>query len=180
MTSQGKILFFVLIIALAVGGWYQFGRTTPQPLVEPSDISFSIDGTPITLVNGKSEMESAPGSATKIVTTYFGNEAAGDFNADGKGDKAFLVTQSTGGSGTFYYLATSLGGPALVLGDRIAPQTTEFMNGKIIVNYADRNPGEPMTAKPTVGVSRYFIWNNGALAEVESATSTATGWREGN
>lgn len=183
MTQQGKIAFCLLIILIAGGAWYGLRDKTPQMMQQPiqsSTASFRIDGTPIILIDGKAEMESAPGSASKTITTYFRNDVKGDFNADGKEDTAFLVTQTTGGSGIFYYLATSLGGPALVLGDRIAPQSTEFTNGKIIVNYADRNPGEPMTATATVGMSRFFIWNNGSLAEVESATSTATGWREEN
>lgn len=189
MTTQGKILVWGIILIALIGGWWYFrpvktaevvtgtGKivatsTTPQPFV--------IDGTPVTLMNGTSIVEAAPGSASNITTKYFGNEVKADFNGDGVMDSAFLVTQNSGGSGTFFYLATSLGGPALVLGDRIAPQTTEYSNGKIIVNYADRKAGEPMTATPTVAMSRYFIVANGTLAEVESATSTATSWREGN
>ncbi len=185
MTLQAKTIFLITIILIAGGIWYGL-RTlgvvgTPLVMVPPSpDLTFNIDGRLVVLVNGKSEVESAPGSASKTTTMYFGNDVKGDFNGDGKEDRAFLITQSTGGSGTFYYVATTLGGNALVLGDRIAPQTTEFRNGKIIVNYADRKPGEPMTTAPSVGMSRYFVWGDGNLAEVLSLDSTDTGWREEN
>jgi hypothetical protein len=75
------------------------------------------------------------------------------------------------GTGTFYYVVASLQTPsgytgtnAIFLGDRIAPQTTEIKNGEIIVNYADRKPTDPMSAQPTVGVSKYFKIQNGILA----------------
>ena len=47
------------------------------------------------------------------------------------------------------------------MGSRIAPQTTNVsMNSKhknvIVVNYADRNPGEPMTTRPSLGKSAYL------------------------
>ena len=109
-----------------------------------------------------------------MTTTYFGNEVAGDFNNDGRTDTAFLLTQDTGGSGTFYYLVVALktstgyqGTNGILLGDRIAPQTTGYLNGLIVVNYADRAPKEPLTAIPTVGVSRYFRVEGSVLAEVQ-------------
>ena len=69
---------------------------------------FSIDGESISLVDGASEMLITPGSPLKVVTKYFGNEATGDLNGDGKMDVVFLVTQETGGSGVFYYALVAL------------------------------------------------------------------------
>jgi hypothetical protein len=182
MTTEGKLLVFGLLLIIGGSGWWYFNHeasaevgATSETATTTSHLSFSIDGTPVMLINGSSSVPSAPGSASRTVTTYFGNEAKGDFNGDGKEDTAFLVTQQTGGSGTYYYVATSLGGPALVLGDRIAPQTTEWNDGKIIVNYADRKPGEPMTASPTVGMSRYFVVSNGELKETKGASSDTYG-----
>lgn len=106
--------------------------------------------------------------------TYFGNEAKGDFNGDGREDVAFLFTESGGGSGTFYYVTAKLADGkgfkelnAILLGDRIAPQTTEFRDGMIIVNYADRKPSEPMTTRPSVGVSGYFQVVDNKLVKVK-------------
>ena len=107
------------------------------------------------------------------MTEYFGNEVMADFNGDGLKDTAFILTQNSGGSGTFYYAVVALsskggckGTNAILLGDRIAPQTTEFSNGKIIVNYADRKPTEPMSATPSVGVSKHLEVKGGSLVEV--------------
>jgi hypothetical protein len=125
--------------------------------------SYRIEGQPVTLVDGRAETPVAPGSASKVVTQYFGNEATGDLNNDGLPDRAFILTQNSGGSGTFYYAVVALktvngyqGTNAVLLGDRIAPQTTEIKGGQLIVNYADRAPDSPMTAQPSIGVSKYL------------------------
>lgn len=135
--------------------------------------SYTIDGQVVALVNGISKTEATQGVALKIITTYFGNEALGDFDGDGDTDIAFLLTQSTGGSGTFYYFVAALntkdgyvGTNAVLLGDRIAPQTTDFRDGELIVNYADRMIDEPMSARPSVGVSKYFVVSNGKLLKI--------------
>ena len=176
---------------IVVGYQSHFYGTQPdQPMTCPCDVSFSvfsgtppaatalgyentsymIDGTTVTLTDGLSVMPTAPGSASMTTTKYFGNLATGDLNGDGTDDVAFLLTQDTGGSGTFYYIVSALkigdaytGTNAIFLGDRIAPQTTEIRGGKIIVNYADRKKGEPMTASPSLGVSKYLTVQNGIL-----------------
>ena len=135
--------------------------------------TYVIGNEPITLVNGRSERAAAPGSAEKIVTQYFGNNAKGDLNADSVPDLAFILTQSGGGSGTFYYAVVALQNPAgryngtnaVLLGDRIAPQSTEIRDGKLIANYADRSLGEPMSAQSSLGVSMYLHVVNGELLE---------------
>ena len=138
----------------------------------PENATYIIDGKPITIVDGLSEIDTAPGSATKIITRYFGNEVRHDLNDDGREDVVFLLTQETGGSGVFFYVVAALNTPegfigseALLLGDRIAPQTTHMDEGKtsigtdrknvIVVNYAVRRPNEPFTAQPSIGKS---IW----------------------
>lgn len=99
---------------------------------------------------------------------YFGNELVTDVNGDGLDDVVFLVTHEPGGSGTFYYAVAALktedgyiGSDGYFLGDRIAPQTTEISQNPrhsnvIVVNYADRMPGESMTTQPSVGKSAYL------------------------
>ena len=101
---------------------------------------------------------------------YFGNEVRRDFNEDGKDDVVFLLTRDSGGSGTFYYVVAALtagegfvGSEAFFLGDRIAPQTTEFRDGMVIVNYADRPPGESFAARPSIGKSVRLILDPVAL-----------------
>jgi hypothetical protein len=113
-------------------------------------------------------MEAAPGSASKTITKYFGNEVKMDLDGDGRQDVAFILTQSGSGSGTFYYAVAALntrrgyiGSDGYLLGDRIAPQTTEVSPNPrhqyvVVFNYADRLPGESFAAQPSVGESVYL------------------------
>lgn len=128
---------------------------------------YIIDGKTIKLINGISEIPMAAGSASKINTKYFGNEIRLDLNDDGREDVVGLLTQETGGTGVFYYVVAALdngngytGSRGLFLGDRIAPQTTGRGEGKIvIVNYADRAPGESFLVKPSIGKSILLLFD---------------------
>ena len=137
------------------------------------DTTYSIDGQPVTLSGGVSEQQVAPDSATKIKTSVFGELTLGDVNGDGQNDAALILTQDGGGSGTFYYLAVAyssstgiVGTNALLLGDRVAPQTLEIKNGMVIANYATRKPDEPMSTAPSVGVSLYAAMRGGVLTDI--------------
>jgi hypothetical protein len=172
---MNKIILVVFLVVLAVSGlWVVNGKhPVAQSTSDYKNISYTIDGQVVTLVDGRSEVASAPGSSTKIVTQYFGNDAVGDLNGDGLPDIAFILTQSSGGSGTFYYAVVALksatgyvGSNAILLGDRIAPQSTEIKDGEVIVNYADRNVGEPMSVSPPVGVSMYLQIQGSTLVVV--------------
>jgi tryptophan-rich sensory protein len=101
-------------------------------------------------------------------TTFFGNELFSDLNGDGHDDVTFIITRSGAGSGTFFYVVSALntgrgyaGSSAFLLGDRIAPQSTnksaDGAAGVIVVNYADRAANEPFTTKPSVGKSIRLI-----------------------
>ena len=161
------ILFFLIGFAIISYVDWRWGEK-PQP-VSYKDTSYRIEGNSVTFINGI-----AQDPITKTVTRYFGNEALGDLNGDEKTDVAFLVTQQTGGSGTFYYITSALkndggyeGTNAVFLGDRIAPQSTQIREGKIIVNYAERKSGQPMTSQPSVGISRTFLIVNGQVVEAK-------------
>lgn len=124
---------------------------------------YSLAGRSVRLVDGVAETPAAPGSAARIVTRYFGNEAWRDLNRDGREDVVFLLTQQTGGSGTFYYAVAALdlpdgfrGSEGLLLGDRIAPRSAELGTGDIvIVSYADHAPGQSLSEPPSVAKT---IW----------------------
>lgn len=141
----------------------------------PSDYKnaeYLIEGQKVKLENGVSEVEAAPGSASKIITRYFGNEVKHDLNDDGREDVAFLLTQERGGSGVFFYAVAALntasgyvGSDGYLLGDRIAPQNINVSpNPKhknvVVVNYVDRGQDEPMTASPSIGKSAYLKLNS--------------------
>jgi len=52
---------------------------------------------------------------------------------------------------------------AILLGDRIAPDTTQIANGIVTVNYADRKPTDPMSTPPSIGVSKYLVMTGKTL-----------------
>ncbi len=155
-----KIFIAVFVITLLVVGFFTFNsfiynqKQNDSPLAtEYRQIEFLVDGEK--MIVGDS-------------LQYFGNEYVADLNNDGREDIVFLVTHSPGGSGTFFYVIAALkteqgyvGSDGYLLGDRIAPQTTTLSanpNHKnvVVVNYADRAEGEPMTTPPTIGKSVYL------------------------
>jgi hypothetical protein len=169
------------VIVLVVAGvygyivWHTRSQSTSQPAsqdaaFDPLNATYSIEGQAVALVNGKAETDAAPGSVAKIDTSIFDAAVTGDLDSDGRLDAAVILVQDLGGSGTFYSAAAAMntehgtqGTNAILLGDRIAPQTVEIKNGQIIVNYTDRKPGEPMTAAPSVGVSKSLSYDAGML-----------------
>jgi len=172
-----KIFLVILFLGLFGGSVYYFYEPESEEVKQSPEvaevrdyknIAYEIEGESVLLKDGKSEQEFA-------IVEYFGNEVRGDMNGDGREDVAFLLTQIGEGTGNFYYVVVALaktdggynGTNAVILGDRIAPQTTEFRNGELIVNYADRKPDEPMTVDPSVGVSKYLNIVDGKLVEVE-------------
>ena len=137
-------------LAVAVGMYFLLGtnQSNEGRVTDYKDATYYISGNPVRLGQGG--------------VTYFGNEVTGDLDKDGDLDIAFLITHEPGGSGTFFFLAGAIkeeggyrGTQAMLIGDRIAPQTTEFRDGLVLINYADRLPLEPMTAKPSQGKSLY-------------------------
>ena len=144
-------------------------------ITDYKNATYIINDAQVTLINGQAEDAVVPQSGSKTITKYFGNEAVGDLNGDGQADVAFILTQDSGGSGTFYYVVAALktaggyqGTNAVILGDRISPQTTEIKDGQIIVNYADRKPDEPFSAIPSVGISKYLKVENNKLIIVNN------------
>lgn len=178
-----KIAIFIAVLIVLVIGifWSRRKVVAPAPNEIPvvknatdfKNATYDIDGVKITLKDGQNEQK-VPGSVTVTTTSYFGNESKGDVNVDGKEDTSFLLVQDGGGTGLFTYLATALKTDkgyevlnTIFLGDRIAPQNTEIKNGIIIANYVDRLPTEPMSAQPSIGVSRTFKVENNQLVEIK-------------
>jgi hypothetical protein len=166
----GVFVFLALFVAMGVGIYWLSSQPTSvvqNALADHKNTTYTIHGLPVTLVGGVADVESVPGSASRTMTRYFGNELIKDVNQDGKDDITFILTQETGGSGTFYYVVTAvktdsgyIGSDALFLGDRIAPQTTESgPERSVIVNYAERNPGEDFTIAPMLGKSILVLLN---------------------
>ena len=163
----------IVAVVVLVGGCSSNSENQPQgqaavPGSEYRNAEYVIEGQRVKLAEGLAEAESSPGSASRIVTRYFGNELKTDLNDDGREDVVFVLTQQRGGSGTFFYVVAAfnteagyLGSDGYLLGDRIAPQTTVVSRSPrhknvIVVNYDGRRPDEPMTAQPSVGKTVYL------------------------
>ncbi len=167
------ILWGVGVVVVAVGGFYAlnsyiYNEKQATATGSYKDAEYMIEGQRVKLSNGVAEVEAAPGSASKITTRYFGNEIKTDLDGDGREDVAFILTQEDSGSGTFFYAVAALntergyvGSDAYLLGDRIAPQSTNMSTNPqhkyvVVFNYADRIAGEPMSARPSMGKSAYL------------------------
>ncbi len=167
---KGKTIVITIVVAIAaliiifyVLNTYIYNEKQAYTAESPKDAEYTIEGLTVRLKDGKAERETVAGAASKITTEYFGNDLKVDLNNDGREDVVFLLTQKTGGSGVFYYVAAALntdrgylGSEVFYLGDRIAPQKIEKGNGQIIViNYADRFEGESFSVAPSLAKS---IW----------------------
>lgn len=164
------IISLAVFIIILLGFWFFFIKKDNEKVtvLDYKNTTYVVDGKSVKLIDGISIDAVVPGSASKVTTKYFGNEATHDFDGDGRQDIAFLLTQNSGGSGTFYYVVVALnkvdgyvGTQSTLIGDRIAPQTTEVNDkGFIVVNFADRKPGESFAVQPSVGKSLWFKFDS--------------------
>lgn len=156
MKKGALIIILAVLAGLVALGYFFLGKSGEVGVTDYKNIEFTISGEKVRMVNGASQDKSV---------RYFGNEIKKDLDGDGVEDMAFLLTHNPGGSGTFYYLVGALkrgggyiGTHAVLIGDRIAPQTTNSGPGRqVVVNYADRRPSEPFTTAPSVGKSLYLL-----------------------
>jgi hypothetical protein len=187
-----KILLAIVIGLVAIGGsgaWYWahnnpntlggpgvVSTSTENMLVEftPRNGTYNIDGKMVSLKDGVAEITVAPGSASKEIIRYFDGTAPADLNNDGVLESVVILEQVSAGTGSFFYTALTkktatgfVSDKAEFMGDRIAIQNINFdkETSKIVVNYADRKTDEPMSARPSIGVSRYYTVENGELKE---------------
>src|SRR3989338_3423033 len=170
-----KILTIVAVLAtlLIIGAALSpMGKTNtavavppaPQGAADYRNATYLIRETSVTLVDGRAEIATAPDYASKEIVAVFGEPVFKDLDGDEDDDAFLLLAQDSWGSGTFYYAAIAInnggkyvGTNALLLGDRIAPQTLGVQDGNAVVNYAVRAEGGDFTAAPRIGKS---LWIN--------------------
>ena len=92
----------------------------------------------------------------------FGEPVLGDLDADGDEDQALYVVEQPGGSGSFYYAVLAINNnqeykltEKMFLGDRIAPQNIQIIDGRAVYNFAERKATDPMTTPPSMAKS---VW----------------------
>lgn len=144
---------------------------SPTAVPNPRSGAYTIEGETFVLANGEVTVQVDPGVFVKY--KYF-QQADGLLNEDTIADSGVIITADGGGSGTFYYAAALVSYPdgwigtnAILLGDRIAPQTIDVADDMFVVNYAIRKPGEAFSVAPSVGVTKYFQVRNGLFVEVK-------------
>jgi len=185
--SSKLIIITLAVVILGLGGYLLFGGSTSsiveplRPFVpalqapavfDPLNATYTIDEQPITLVEGKYKGEAVPGSGVEDTVQIFGVPVVGDFDDDGDSDAVMMLVENPGGTGTFYYITSAVnengktkGTNAIFIGDRISPKNIEIQGRKIIVNYADRKPDEPMAVAPSVSITKEFVVAQGILRE---------------
>lgn len=137
---------------------------------DPQNATYIIEGERVTLINGTAQ------NGTMTVT-MFGTPTVGDLTGDEISDAGVMLVVSGSGTEQLFYAAAALnnttsytydGTNAIFLGENIAPQTENINNQTYIVNYAERNEGEPTSVQPSVGVSQYFIVQDNVFVETSN------------
>ena len=179
-----NILIEMLTCLIVIGCVISFGgakthdaRIVGATATDPLNATYIVESQEIRLIDGRCETESAPGSASKTITSVFDKPVYGNIDGGGGVDAALILTYDPGGSGTFYYVAAALdvngiilGTRAILLGDRVAPKNISVRNGVIVANYANRTLGEPMAVPPSVGASKYLVLDRNMLKEITPLT----------
>jgi len=169
----GCIFVLILVGGFFVLNLYIYNEKQGGEFPEDyKNVTFKISGEPVTLNGGIAEAYTSLGGDSKTVVRYFGNEVVHDVDGDGVEDVVFLVSQEVVGSKVFFYAVGALkrgdgyvGTHAVYIGDRIAPQSTESGEGRlVIINYSDRAPGEPLTAQPSIGESLHLLLDTETLS----------------
>ena len=172
------IMVVALVAIVAITGFIKF-NFSDNDIILPSEkkdvlnFKYNIDGQEFQLKNGSAEVTIAENSATKNKLSTFGDPVELDADKDGDMDYAVLLAHEPGGSGTFFYatLVVNNAGElkqtnALFLGDRIAPQNINVVDGRAVFNYAERLADESMATAPSVGKSLYIqLTSDGTIGE---------------
>ena len=153
-----NILAGIGIIIVVIGIWYSLTNESGSEESSPKNSTYLIEETPYKLSNGVAEQDILPDSASKMKVSLFGEPSYGDIDNDGDEDAVVVLVSDGGGSGTFYYAGMAvnkdgvyIGTDTIFMGDRVAPQNHSIRDGRAIINYADRNPGESFDVRPSVG-----------------------------
>jgi len=182
-TIKSITFWVVAIVAIfVILGVYKFNFNNTEDTSNPKsmlkdvkNLTYNVGGETFNLIGGIAVNEIIPNSATKNTLSIFGEPVYGDLNGDGQKDAAIILVNNPGGSGTFYYAVLAIDGNgrykatnAILLGDRVAPQTVEIHDGVAVFNYAERKAGEPMTTQPSIGKSLRVIYDvkTGKITEV--------------
>ena len=144
----------------------------------------------VKLTNGQYEGEPImEDGSSRPTVSLMPLSAYGDLNGDGVEDAAVLLSENSGGSGTFFYLAAVVnqeGEPVnsatTFLGDRVSPESIAILNGEIVIEMAAHAETDPMCC-PSLKTRTSFALQVNKLTvlqtgEISSSPQTLIGtWR---
>jgi heat shock protein HslJ len=159
--DKNRTTWFVRIIAVLVSALLLafIGSCAPKDEssgLNPENATYMIEGETIALQDGSFSKKAAPGSATMISVSIHGDPIYGDVDGDGDEDAVLVLVRDPGGSGTFYYSALAVntdsgytGTDAILLGDRIMPQSIRIEDRRAKVDFLTRNVDESFAVEPS-------------------------------
>lgn len=160
------IIFSLVVVFLILGFIFDFIFLDSTNKFDIKNMSYTVSGETFVLKDGKAEKEYSEGGSVKNEVYIFGEPVYGDFDKDGDEDGAIWLINNPGGSGLFFYAVLLINNGtsykatnAMLLGDRIAPQTLEVQDGRALYNFAKRRADEPMTSSPSIGESVWIHYN---------------------
>lgn len=132
-----KFVMIGIIVLLIIVATIE--QLSGEKVVSPPEAQIQI--TPATQIV---EQSPEPIPEEKTPEQYFGNEARGDLDLDGKDDIVFIVSRDDPERGVLYYLIAALtteqghtGTNLVFLGDRVEPKGLNIEKGVIEVEYMD-------------------------------------------
>lgn len=139
--------------------------SAPAAGIDAANATYTIDGTPIRLTDGRYVASAASGSSAMRQVALQGTPARGTLG--GRPVQAAVLSDDGGGSGTFFYVAAVPEGgrptPAVLLGDRIVYRSIAIESDAVVVDYLDRAADAPMSAPPAIPVRKRFVLKDGKL-----------------
>lgn len=132
---------------------------------------------PVTLTDGSFEGEPfVEGGASRPTVQLTDVTAMGDLNGDGIEDGAVILTESSGGSGTFYYLAAVIDEAGefsnvstTLLGDRTRIESLRIEEETIVVELVTHGPDDALCC-PTQEEIRTYELIDGTLVDTATAS----------
>jgi hypothetical protein len=156
------------------------GCESPPP-IDPvtfiqAELTVNIDGESILLEKGENRSPAAPGSASMNITTIHSPFVEADLDGDNDPDAIVVLTRSTGGTGTFYYVCAipdyennRLSTDAIFIGDRVSIESITVKANTVSLKYIDRDLNTSFAQEPTVEKIRRFRMEAGQLVQLSDS-----------
>lgn len=136
---------------------------------------FGIFDEPVTLSDGRFEGAAfvSGGASRPMVRLLDAPGAAGDLNGDGVAEQVVVLAASSGGSGTFVYLAVLERSSAAIvnlateyIGDRVRVTALQIESGILSAQLLAHGPGDPSCC-PSEQIVRNWWLVDGGLVEFD-------------